>query len=118
MPTFEMLRREPEVRLVTRGETIFQAGDPGDCLYAVIEGAVEIELAGTVVERITPVGIFGEMALIDRLPRSATARAAEDCRLAVINEKRFLRLIEQTPRFALQVMQVITDRLRRARAMP
>jgi CRP-like cAMP-binding protein len=36
----------------------------------------------------------------------------------VINEKRFLRLIEQTPRFALQVMQVITDRLRRARAMP
>ena len=53
------------------------------------------------------------MALIDGLPRSGTALAATDCKLAAISEKRFLRLIEQTPRFALQIMRVITERLRR-----
>jgi CRP-like cAMP-binding protein len=53
------------------------------------------------------------VALIDGQPRSATAVAAADCSVAAINEKRFLRLVEVTPRFALQVMQVITERLRR-----
>jgi len=115
MPSFEILRREPDIRSFKQGETIFNAGDPGDCMYAVVQGAVDIELAGTVVEHVTPVGVFGEMALIDHQTRSATARAAADCSLAVINEKRFLRLIEQTPLFALQIMQLITERLRRAR---
>jgi CRP-like cAMP-binding protein len=54
------------------------------------------------------------MALIDGKTRSATAIAGTDCKIAVINEKRFLWLVEQTPRFALQMMQVITQRLRRA----
>jgi CRP-like cAMP-binding protein len=53
------------------------------------------------------------MALIDSEPRSATAIAAADCKLAAIGEKRFLRLIEQTPIFALQIMRVMTERLRR-----
>ena len=75
---------------------------------------VEIHLRGAVVERVTPGGVFGEMALIDGKPRSATAVAAVDCSVAAINEKRFLRLVEQTPSFALRMMQVITERLRRA----
>jgi CRP/FNR family transcriptional regulator, cyclic AMP receptor protein len=113
MPTFDILRREADIRSFKRGDTIFKSGDPGDCMFAVVEGAVEIDLAGTVVERIGPGGVFGEMALIDGQPRSATAVAAVDCSVAAINEKRFLRLVEMTPRFALQVMQVITERLRR-----
>ena len=113
MPTFAILRNEPDVRTFRQGETIFKEGDPADCMFAVVEGAVDIELRGTVVEHIASGGVFGEMALIDGLPRSATAVAAADCSLAAINEKRFLRLIELTPRFALQIMQVITERLRR-----
>jgi CRP/FNR family cyclic AMP-dependent transcriptional regulator len=114
MPTFDILRREPDVRSFRQGETIFKEGDSGDCMFAVIEGAVEIDLRGAVVERVTPGGVFGEMALIDGKPRSATAVAAVDCMVAAINEKRFLRLVEQTPSFALRMMQVITERLRRA----
>src|ERR1039458_721314 len=114
MPTFAIFRNEPDIRSFTQGETIFKEGDPADCMFAVVEGAVEIELRSSVVEHIAPGGVFGEMALIDGLPRSATAVAAADCNLAVINEKRFLRLIELTPRFALQMMQVITERLRRS----
>ena len=116
MPTFAILRNEPDIRSFKQGETIFKQGDTADCMFAVVEGAVEIELRGTVVERIAPGGVFGEMALIDGQPRSATALAAADCSVAVINEKRFLRLIELTPRFALQMMQVITERLRRTSA--
>jgi len=112
MPTFDILRREPDLRSFNQGETIFREGDAGDCMFAVVEGAVDIELKGTVVERITPGGVFGEMTLIDGQPRSATALAAADCRLAAINEKRFLRLVEMTPRFALQIMQVMSQRLR------
>ena len=65
------------------------------------------------MDRLKAGSIFGEMALIDAEPRSGTAIAATDCKLAAIGEKRFLRLIEQTPRFALQIMRVITERLRR-----
>ncbi len=111
---FDFLLRETDVLHFAQGATIFKAGDPADCMFGVVEGSVDIELGGRVVERIGPRGIFGEMALIDGKTRSATAIAGTDCRLAVINEKRFLWLVEQTPRFALQMMQVITQRLRRA----
>ena len=113
MPTFPMLLHEPDLRSFKRGETIFKQGDSADCMFALVDGSVEIQLQGTIIERIAPGGVFGEMALIDGQPRSATAVAATDCRIAAINEKRFLRLVEVTPRFALQMMQVITERLRR-----
>jgi CRP-like cAMP-binding protein len=112
MPTFEILRRETDIREFKSGETIFRDGDAGSFMFAVIDGAVDIVLRGTVIERVEPGGVFGEMALIDGLPRSATAIAAADCRIAAIDEKRFLRLVEHTPRFALSIMQVITQRLR------
>jgi CRP-like cAMP-binding protein len=114
MPGFAILRHEPDIRPFRQGETIFAEGEPADCMFAVVEGAVDIKLRGAIIEHVTAGGVFGEMALIDKLPRSATAVAAADCRLAVINEKRFLRLVELTPHFALQIMQVISERLRRA----
>ncbi len=114
MPTFPMLLHEPNTRSFKQGETIFNQGDAADCMFAVVEGAVDISLQGAVVERVGPGGVFGEMALIDGQPRSATAVAATDASVAAITEKRFLRLVEVTPRFALQMMQVITDRLRRS----
>jgi len=113
MITFDLLRREPDIRKYRQGETIFKQGDAADCMFAVVEGAIDIELEGAVIERVLPVTVFGEMALIDALPRSATARAASDCSLAVVDQQRFLRLVELTPYFALHMMQLITARLRR-----
>jgi hypothetical protein len=50
--TFDFLRREPEIRAYKRGQTIFKQGDPGsDCMFAVVEGAINIELEGVTVER-------------------------------------------------------------------
>jgi CRP-like cAMP-binding protein len=117
MQTFEFLRREPEIRDYKKGQTIFKQGDPGsDCMFGVVEGAIDIQVGTEIVERVLPTAVFGEMALIDQRPRSATAVAAVDSRLAVIDKKRFLRLVEQTPHFAIHMMQVITERLRRASA--
>jgi CRP-like cAMP-binding protein len=115
MPTFEIFSREPDLRTFRAGEAIFSAGDVGDCMFVIVEGEVHIHINDTVVDRLNAGSIFGEMALIDGEPRSGTAVAATDCKLAAIGEKRFLRLIEQTPRFALQIMSVVTDRLRRHR---
>ena len=56
--------------------------------------------------------IFGEMALIDNEPRSATAVAITDVELVPISEKQFLFLVSQTPYFALKVMRILAQRLR------
>jgi len=92
---------------------VFNAGDSADAMFAVVEGGVEIRLDGRIVERALPGGVFGEMALIDAQPRSASAVAAPGTRLEVIGEKRFLRLVSQTPQFAIQMMRILTERLRR-----
>jgi len=96
------------------GDTIFEVGQPGDLMYLVRSGEVDILIDGKVVDTIGPDSIFGEMALIDSAPRSATAVAKTDCTLLPINEKRFLFMVDETPFFALQVMRIMSTRLRKA----
>ena len=93
--------------------TIFAEGTPGDVMYVVLDGEVELRVRSEVLEVAGPGDIVGEMALIDAKPRSATARAKSDCRLAPVDERRFLFLVHEHPFFALHVMRVLTDRLRR-----
>ncbi len=74
--------------------------------------------AATVIsETLEADGIFGEMALIDDSPRSATAIALTDVTLAPIKENQFLFLVQNTPFFALSVMRVLAHRLRRQNKM-
>ena len=83
-------------------------------MYVIRSGEVEIERDGKVVEQLGPGGIFGEMALIDRAPRAATATTKTACAVAPITEKAFLFLVHETPFFAISVMRGLADRLRRA----
>lgn len=94
------------------GEVIFSQGDPGDFLYIVVDGEVEILHGSRTIELVGPGGLVGEMALIDSRPRSATAQAKTRCTLARVDEKQFTYLIQQAPYFALQVMRVMAERLR------
>lgn len=94
------------------GETIFAEGEPGDTMYVVQSGAVDILQAGEPVNTVGPGEIFGEMALIDQSPRSGTARASSDCRLVALNEQRFLFSIQNNPYFALEVLRTLARRLR------
>ena len=110
MSAFRRFLKE-EAKSFARGETIFSSGDPADRMFIIADGEVEISIGDQVVDVLGPETIFGEMALVTKEPRSGTARARSDCRLVEIPERRFLS--QQTPNFALDVMRVIAERLRR-----
>jgi len=99
------------------GKVIFRAGEPGDVMYVIAEGEVEIRVGNQVVEIAGPGTIVGEMALIDRSPRSATAVAKTDCKLAPIDQRRFEFMVQQTPFFSLTVMKIMADRLRKTNSL-
>lgn len=113
MQAINFFRNESEKIPYAAGQSIFHTEEMGEQMFAVIEGQVELIVGDTVVEIVKEGGFFGEMALIDTRPRSADARAHTDCVLACIDQKRFLFLVQNTPFFAIQVMQVMADRLRR-----
>jgi len=94
-------------------EIIFNTGDIGHEMYLVIKGKVEISLDNNVLETIETGGFFGEMAIIEDLPRSANARCINNCKLVKINEKRFYELIQEVPFFAQEVMKLMAHRLRK-----
>ena len=94
------------------GDVIFKEGDPAEELFVVKSGTVEIRLGNRLLDTLPERSIFGEMALIDHGPRSATAIAATDVTLVPVGEKQFLFLVSRTPHFALNVMRVLVQRLR------
>ncbi len=100
------------VRAFKQGEIIFREGDPATELYVIKSGRVDIASGNRLLATLGDNGIFGEMALIDKAPRSATVTAATDVELVPVNEKQFLFLVSQTPFFALKVMRVLAGRLR------
>jgi len=94
------------------GDIIFREGDPAEEFYVVKSGSVEIRLGNRLLDTLPERSIFGEMAIIDKSPRSATAVAATDVTLVPVGEKQFLFLVSRTPYFALNVMRVLAQRLR------
>jgi len=91
---------------------IFRQGDVGDVMYIVQQGEVEILLHDTIVETVEAGGILGELALIDNRPRAASAVARTDCSVVPIDENRFAYMVQETPHFAIHVMEVMAERLR------
>jgi len=94
------------------GEMVFMEGEPGDTMYVVLEGHVEIRVGEKALEVAGPGTVIGEMALINLSTRSATAIAQDDCTLVPVDEKQFLSLVLRRPRFALSVMEIMANRLR------
>jgi CRP/FNR family transcriptional regulator, cyclic AMP receptor protein len=114
MTEINVFRNAADAESLEAGATLFREGDPGDVMYAVAEGSIELIVDGTVVENVGPGGILGELALIDAAPRSATAIAATATRIVRVDHPRFNYLVHEHPTFALQVMTVMAERLRRA----
>ena len=114
---FEVLARvAKDKRAVKAGEVIFRAGERGDQFFVVRDGAIDIRIGERTVETVGPSGVFGEMAMVDAKPRSATAVAAADSVIVALTEKQFLALVREAPYFALAVMRVLAHRLRTANA--
>jgi len=99
------------------GEYIFYQGDEPTYLYVVISGEVSVEVISengqaTILASLFQNEIFGEFALIDGKPRSASARARAETEIAYLNKSEFLTLIESNPKFSLGLASGLVTRLR------
>lgn len=110
-----MFRHQPATSYAA-GQTVFEAGSKGESMFVVVGGEVEIRLKDAQLEVAAAGSIFGEMALVDDSPRSATVVARTPCRLMEIDRRRFDFLASETPYFARAVMRVMADRIRKSNA--
>jgi CRP/FNR family cyclic AMP-dependent transcriptional regulator len=107
-----IFRHATDVRTFKAGETVFRQGDAADVMYVVQIGELDVVYQGKDVERLNEGDLFGEMSLISEEPRSATVVARTDCKLVPIDLKAFMFLVEETPYFAVQVMRIMSSRIR------
>lgn len=94
------------------GQVIFEEGQDGFEMFVVMDGEVLITVEGTPIDSLGPGSIFGEMALVDDRPRSATATAVVDSKLLLVDQDQFLKLIQESPDFAIETMSVMSRRMR------
>ncbi|HEV7490974.1 MAG TPA: cyclic nucleotide-binding domain-containing protein, partial [Rhodanobacteraceae bacterium] len=124
---FEHLSDEERVRLagfidelsLSAGETLFNAGEPGESLYVVRSGEIELFIKDTAGQRIplAMVGIgevFGELALLDRSPRTATAIAMADTTLLELDRDDLLLVFQSSPTAALHLLAALGRMTRKA----
>ncbi len=99
---------------VPQGEMIFRSGEPGDCMFGLLEGSVELSWdGGRNHERIEAGEVFGAGALVTaNHSRFGNARACTPCRLLVLNREKFLFAVQETPMFAIELLGSIDQRLR------
>jgi CRP-like cAMP-binding protein len=105
----------PEAHLsYETGDTILREGQVGVLMYVVLKGKVAIRAGEKPLENVGPGGIFGEMALVDRTPRLASAVAESKVRLLAINRAAFLNLVKHSRRFAASLLAAVSARARYA----
>jgi len=109
-----VLKNEKDIQSFAAGQKLFEKGEPAACFFYILEGQVDIQIDGRLINSHGAGEVFGEMALIAKGTRSATAIARTDCRAVSIGERRFLFLVQQHPFFALEMMRVLAERLRRS----
>jgi CRP/FNR family cyclic AMP-dependent transcriptional regulator len=114
LDTMLALSAQGEVKEVAAGESIFRAGDSGDCMFGLLEGTVELtwsEAHGK--ETICAGDVFGAGALVTQQhQRFGNATAITDCRLLVMNREKFLFAVQESPLFAIELLASIDARLR------
>lgn len=105
----ELSTREPAE--FPAGKVIMSAGAVGAFMYVVLDGRVAISVGNSVIERVGSGGVFGEMALVDRSARAASAVAETDCKLLAINRTDFLELVKAKPVFGASLLKSIAVRM-------
>jgi len=101
------------------GQVVFREGDPADCMYILLDGAIELtkrgELGATMLKTVRQANeFFGEMALIDGKPRSATATATKMSSLISVDGSTFENLLMTNGKFAVKIIKVLSERIRKA----
>jgi CRP/FNR family transcriptional regulator, cyclic AMP receptor protein len=113
----DQLCRYAKYATLKRGTTIFSRGDPGNSLFAVISGTVKMSISSpdgrsAIFNLIGAGEIFGEIALLDGLPRTADATANINCEILVIDRREFLPFVRSQPALAMKFIELLCTRLR------
>lgn len=113
MDTIGIFKHAPNAVVVERGDVLFREGDEADTMYAVVSGELSVLVKDVEVETVGEGGIVGEMGLVNGQPRTATVVAKTSSTVVPVGEKEFLRHVHSTPFFALQVLRITAERLRK-----
>ena len=97
-----------------QGEEIFAEGEAGDALYLVLDGKVRVHRGDRQIAELGERECFGEMAILDAAPRSATVTAVHDTNLLKISREDFQEIMSEKPEIALGIIKVLSHRLRNA----
>lgn len=97
---------------VADGKVLTREGARGGEFFIVVEGAVRIERDGKELNRLGPGDFLGEIALIDRGPRTATATAEGPCRVMVLTTSGFTSMLSQNPGVEKKILRVLAQRVR------
>jgi CRP/FNR family transcriptional regulator, cyclic AMP receptor protein len=113
---------EKHLRFFSAGDVIFRENEEGNEMFVIVEGEVEIRKAtgpssNKTLTLLRKGDMFGEMAIIEKMPRSATAVAVKPTRLLVLNEKLYESTMASNPDFARKMNRVLSERIRRADAI-
>jgi len=101
-----------KVELIAQGGAFFTENQNSDRMYLLVEGDVSLIRGKKVIDQVKAGEIFGEMAAISQLPRSATAAAKTACRALSLDSGQFQGAIQKAPEFALMLMNILINRLR------
>jgi PPM family protein phosphatase len=128
MPLFRHLTYKEIIRILnltevsdySQGEEILKEGETGDELYIILKGKVRLHKEGAFITFLAPGAHLGEMALIDRTPRSVTATAEERTRVLILRRREFYEIIRKDPPLSVKLLwsfvQVLNERLRKTTA--
>ncbi len=108
------LRSQLTETTVNAGKTLVKQGSTGYECFVIVEGHAEVLVDDQVISRLGPGDYFGELALLDRRPRSATVRATTDLLVMVLSQREFANLLDTVPGLSLKLLENLALRLREA----
>ena len=120
-PDLDLLAARAPERRYAHGRPIFARGEPGSCMFAIAEGQVRLSVTSAegrevLLAVLGPGEVFGELALLTDLPRTATVRALEPTELLGLTAWNFRAELQQSPEVAYQLLRVTAQRLAAADA--
>lgn len=112
------IARHAQIAELPSGIDLVREGEPGDALFVIIEGSAVVRRGTVVLDRVGPGAYFGELAILDGEPRSATVIAETDVKVAVIGIRMFRTLLREFSDLAEQLLVALAGELREARRIP
>ena len=110
------IARHAQTASLPAGTDLVVEGEPGDALFVIIDGKAAVLRDGVEVTQVGEGSHFGELAILDGAPRSATVRAATDVKVAVLGIRMFRTLLREVPDLAEQLLVGLAGELRTAQA--